>query len=127
MDFNELATAQAHALGAECNIRSPINGEPTDVFITVMGSDSREWRAAKKAQTSQIIKAKSEDNEASLDFDKMDVDALVSVTLDWRGIVKDGEEFKFTKANARELYADAPSVVAQLLKFLGNGENFTSG
>lgn len=127
MDFKDLATAEAHAAGAECNILNPLTNEPTDVFITVMGSDSREWRAAKKAQMSQIIKAKSEDKEASLDFDKMDVDALVSVTLDWRGIVKDGEEFKFTKAHARELYADAPSVVAQLLKFLGNGENFTRG
>jgi hypothetical protein len=127
MDFAQLATAQAHAQGAECNIKNPLNGEPTDVFITIMGADSREWRAAKKAQTSQILKAKSQGKEESLDFDKMDVDALVSVTLGWRGIAKDGEDYEFNKKNARELYQDAPGVVTQLLEFLGDGENFISG
>ena len=127
MDFAQLATAQAHAEGAECNIKNPLNGEPTDVFITIMGSDSREWRAAKKNQTSQILKAKSQGKEESLDFDRMDVDALLSVTIDWRGIIKDGEEFEFNKKNARELYQDAPGVVSQLLEFLGNGENFIGG
>lgn len=127
MDFAQLATAQAHAQGAECNIKNPLNGEPTDVFITIMGADSREWRAAKRAQTSQILKAKSQGKEDSLDFDKMDVDALVSVTLDWRGIAKDGEDYEFSKKNARELYQDAPGVVTQLLEFLGTGENFISG
>ena len=57
----------------------------------------------------------------------MDVDALVSVTLDWRGIAKDGEDYEFSKENARELYQDAPGVVTQLLEFLGTGENFISG
>ena len=127
MDFTELATAQAHAQGAECNIKNPLTGEPTDVYILIMGADSREWRAAKKSQTSQILRAKSQGNEDSLDFDKMDVDALVSVTLDWRGIAKDGEDYPFDKKNARALYQDAPSVVSQLLEFLGNGENFING
>jgi hypothetical protein len=127
MDFAQLATAQTHAQGAECNITNPLNGEPTDVFITIMGADSREWRAAKKAQTSQILKAKSQSKEEGLDFDKMDVDALVSVTLEWRGIAKDGKDYEFSKKNARELYQDAPGVVTQLLEFLGNGENFISG
>lgn len=127
MDFAQLATAQAHAQGAECNIKSPLNGEATDVFITVMGADSREWRAAKKAQTQQILKAKSLGKEEALDFDKMDVDALVSVTLSWRGIAKDGEDYEFSEKNARELYRDAPGVVTQLLEFLGDGENFISG
>jgi len=127
MDFKDLATAQAHAAGAECNILNPLTNEPTDVFIKIMGSDSKEWRAAKKVQTSQILRAKSQSKEESLDFDKMDVEALVSVTLDWRGIVKDGEDYKFTRANARKLYEDAPSVVTQLLEFLSSGENFTNG
>lgn len=127
MDFAQLATAQAHAQGAECNIKNPLNGEATDVFITVMGADSREWRAAKKAQTQQILKAKSQGKEDSLDFDKMDVDALVSVTLAWRGISKDGQDYECDAKNARALYQDAPGVVTQLLEFLGDGENFISG
>jgi len=127
MDFNKLATAEAHGQGAECNILDPTTREPTDVFIKIMGADSKEWRNAKKKQTSAILRAKSQGKEDGLDFDKMDVEALVSVTLGWSGIVSEGAEYEFNKANARKLYENAPSVVSQLLDFLSNGANFTNG
>lgn len=127
MEFNSLATAISHEAGAEVNILSPVDGKPTDVFITIQGADSKEWRKQKKKQTSLIIAAKANDKMQDLDYDAMDVDALVAVTLGWRGIVKDGEEFKFTKANAKELYNQAPAVVEQLISFLGDSANFTKG
>jgi len=127
MDFKQLATAESHGEGAECNILDPITGESTDVFITIMGADSAAWRAQKKKQTNAVIAARSSGKHGELDFDKMDVDALVAATIGWRGIVSDGEEYKFTKANAKKLYENAPSVVSQLLEFLSNGANFTGG
>ena len=127
MDFNQLATAQAHGEGAECNILDPVTREPSDVYIKIMGADSKEWRAAKKKQTSAILRARSQGKEDALDFDKMDVEALLSVTIGWRGIISDGEEYEFNKTNARKLYENAPSVVNQLLDFLSNGANFTNG
>jgi hypothetical protein len=127
MDISLLATAESHGEGAECNILDPVTREPTDVFIKIMGADSKEWRAQKKKQTNAVLEARSQDKAKSIDFDAMDVDALVAVTLDWRGIVSNGEDYPFTKANAKNLYQNAPNVVSQLLVFLADGANFTKG
>jgi len=97
MELNSLRTVESHEAGAECNILSPVDGSPTDVFIKIKGSDSKEWRNAKKNQTSQIIAAKSGGKDIDLDYDKMDVDALVAVTMDWSGIVDNGEPYPCSK------------------------------
>ena len=56
----------------------------------------------------------------------MDIEALVNATIDWRGLVDNKKQVKFSKDIAHELYENSPSVVRQLIEFLGNGENFTS-
>lgn len=127
MDFNDLATAQSHGNGAEINILSPVDGKPTDVYITIMGIDSKEWRAAKKAQTSQIITARADGKMEDLDYDRMDAEALAKITLGWKGIAKEGKEYKFSYENALSLYLDAPAVVSQLIEFVSNRENFIKG
>lgn len=127
MDFDNLATLAAHEAGAEVNILSPVNGSPTDVVIKIKGPDSKEWRREKKRQTSKIIQAKAEDKLEALDYETMDVEALVAVTIDWRNITKGGKPYKCTKANAKALYSQSPSIVHQLLSFLADGVNFTKG
>jgi len=134
MDFDKLATVDRHEAGAECNILDPGTGKPTDVFIKIQGADSKAWRAAKKNQTAKIIAARAakkdldgDINDLGIDFDKMDIDALVSVTIDWRGITKGGKPYKFSAENAEALYSQAPSIVRQLLNYIGDGENFTGG
>ena len=42
-------------------------------------------------------------------------------------IKADGEDYEFSKANAKHLYENSPSVVSQLLAFLSDGANFTKG
>jgi hypothetical protein len=127
MEFDNLATSVAHEAGAEVNILSPVDGKPTDVFITIMGADSKEWRKQKKRHTSKIISAKAQNKLEELDYDAMDVEALVAVTVAWRGIVENGKEFKLTKTNAKKLYENAPAVVSQLLEFVSENANFTHG
>jgi hypothetical protein len=134
MDFNKLATVDRHEAGSECNILDPVSGKPTDVFIKVQGADSKAWRAAKKRQTTAIIAARaaSKDDvkaleDLDIDFDTMDIDALVHITMEWRGIEKDGKPYKCTPQNAESLYKQSPAVVRQLLAFLSDGENFTDG
>ncbi len=134
MDFDKLATVDKHEAGAECNILDPATGKKTDVFIKVQGADSAAWRAAKKRQTTAILAARSASKDdvqsidaLDIDFDKMDIDALVIVTMDWRGIDKDGKPYKCTPDNAEKLYSQSPAVVRQLLAFLSDGENFTGG
>ena len=127
MELGSLKTTEIHEVGSECNIKDPATGEPTDFFITVMGADSKVWRSHKKAQTAAIIKARQEDKTEQLDYDKMDVDALVDVTIDWRGLVDNGKEVKCSAKAAKELYESAPRVVSQLLTYIGNNANFTKG
>jgi len=127
MELGSLKTTEIHEVGSECNIKDPATGEATDFFITIMGADSKEWRKHKKAQQAAMIKARQEDKIESLDYDKMDVDALVDCTIGWRGLVDNGEEVKCSKKSAKELYENAPRVVVQLLSYVGNNANFTKG
>lgn len=127
MEFDKLATTASHEAGAEVNILSPVDGSKTDVFIKIQGADSKAWRREKKRQTSKIIAAKAEGKLEELDYDQMDVDSLVAITLDWKGITKGGKKYECTPENARSLYEQSPSIVEQLLRFLGDSANFTQG
>ena len=127
MEFDKLATTASHEAGAEVNILSPVDGSKTDVFIKIQGADSKAWRREKKRQTSKIIAAKAEGKLEELDYDQMDVDSLVAITLDWKGITKGGKKYECTPENARALYEQSPSIVEQLLRFLGDTANFTQG
>lgn len=127
MELGQLETVGKHEAGAEYNVLSPVDGSATDVFINIMGPDSKAWRTAKKKQTAEIIAARAANKADSLDFDRMDIDSLCAVTIGWRGIVKDGEEYKASKKNIRSLYENSPSIVAQLLGFMGDASNFTKG
>ena len=125
MEFDKLATAASHEAGAEVNILSPVDGSPTDVFITIKGGDSKAWRTQRKRQTNASIQAKSEDKLEDLDYEALDVEALVAITIDWRNLTKNGKPYKCTKANAKALYEQSPSIVNQLLTFLVDSGNFT--
>ena len=127
MEFEKLATAASHEAGAEVNILSPVDGSPTDVFIKIKGADSKAWRQQRKRQTSAIVQAKSEGKLEELDYETLDVEALVAITIDWRNLTKGGKPYKCTKANAKALYEQSPSIVQQLLTFLADSGNFTKG
>jgi hypothetical protein len=127
MEFDKLATTASHEAGAEVNILSPVDGSKTDVFIKIQGADSKAWRKEKKRQTSKIIAAKAEGKLDELDFDAMDVASLIAITLDWKGITNRGKKYECTPENAQALYEQSPSIVEQLLRFLGDSANFTQG
>jgi hypothetical protein len=127
MELSNLMTADDHAAGAECNIFSPVNGKKTDVYILIAGADSPIWRKQKRKQTSEIMAAARAKTPTDLDYDKMDIEALVEATISWRGIVKDGKPWEFSKANALQLYTKSPGIVSQLLDFIAEKRNFTKG
>lgn len=127
MEFDKLATAASHEAGAEVNILSPVDGSKTDVFIKIKGADSKAWRVQRKRQTSAIVQAKSEGKLDEIDYDALDVEALVAITIDWRNLTKGGKKYECTPENARALYEQSPSIVQQLLTFLGESANFTKG
>lgn len=127
MEFDKLATTASHEAGAEVNILSPVDGSPTDVFIKIKGADSKAWRQQRKRQTSTIVQAKSEGKLDEVDYDVLDIEALVAITIDWKNLTKGGKKYECTPENARALYEQSPSIVNQLLTFLADSGNFTKG
>jgi hypothetical protein len=127
MELNELCVVDDHEAGKEVRILSPASGKPTDVYITVKGPYSASWRSQKRKQSVAMIRAREEKKLDRLNYDEMDAEALSEVTVSWRGLLKDGEEYAFSKANALSLYKSSPPVVAQLLKVLSDTEGFTKG
>lgn len=127
MELSNLLTVADHEAGAECNIISPVDGKPTDVFILLAGADSSIWRKSKRKQTAEIMAAARSKAPVDLDYDAMDIAALVDATIGWRGIVSDGKPFEFSKENALKLYSGSPGIVNQLLDFIADKRNFTKG
>lgn len=124
MEINDLTTSDKHEAGAEYNVLDN-KGKKTDVFITLQGADSKEWRKQKRKQTAAIMKARAD--ETDIDYDELDVNALVEATISWRGLIKDKKEFPCTAENKKYLYENTPSLVNQLLVFIGDSANFTKG
>lgn len=127
MDLSKLQTVDNHESGAECNILSPVDGKLTDVFIKLKGIDSKEWRKQRKHQTTKLLAAKASGKLEDLDFDNLDIQALVECTVDWKGITENKKPYPFSKENAKDLYENSPYIVQQLLEFIGKRENFTKG
>ena len=127
MELSNLLTAADHEAGAECNIISPVDGKPTDVYILLAGADSSVWRKSKRKQTAEIMAAARSKTPVDLDYDAMDIAALVDATIGWRGIAANGKLYEFSKENALTLYSGSPGIVNQLLDFIADKRNFIKG
>jgi hypothetical protein len=127
MEITALQTTLAHDAGARYRVLSPITGKPTDFYVTIAGIDSKVWRTSKRKQTGVILDAKAAGKLDDVDYDALDVQALVDATISWEGLVRGGVPVECTKENAFDLYSNSPDVVSQLLRFVSDSKNFTKG
>jgi len=130
--FEDLLTAKQHEKGAEMQVISK-EGKALDMYITLMGQDSRAWRnAVAKSQRDALtlsIKEKGKKGKKN-DIDTTDIECetLASVTLGWRGFIdNDGKELKFSKAKIKQLYVFAPYIRDQVDVFVARYGNFIKG
>ena len=128
MDFDSLLTKEAHEEGAEILISNPVTGKTTDLYIKVLGSDSLVWQKSIKRGRNKLISKLSENKEIS-EQDEIDaeIDQLVAVTVDWRGIEREGVPVKFTAKDCKKLYTSSPGVRQQVDKFVSDRTNFIKG
>lgn len=117
MDINQLFTAEAHEEGAEIRIKSPLDGAETDFYITLQGIDSKTYRKAVRKYHRALL------NEE----EGGEIDLLVSITKDWRGLSDGKNDVPFSAEKAKELYTNAPSVTAQMDSFVADRKNFIKG
>ena len=117
MNIDQLYTVDSHEKGAEMQVKDQ-NGNSLDMHITVAGTDSKVFRNAKTEMMRDIV---SDDNS---DKEEIRAKALAAVTLSWRGFLNKGKEFTFSQEKAEKLYINAPYVMDQVDKFIGDRANF---
>lgn len=120
MNLEELYTKELHSTGSKMQLKDE-NGELLDMFITLQGVDSKEFRAAKVKLQRDVLE------DIKGDSDKKRADALASVTKSWEGFKSKGKLLKFSKEKAAQLYFNAPYVMDQADTFINQRVNFTKG
>ncbi len=122
MEFNDLMTRPHHEKGAELNLVDPNTGELTDVFLTVLGSESDAVIDALKEEETARVRAMFSKEE----FDQRghDVKVVLAMVTDWRGIKQDGKDLKYSPAKAKKLFEQTPAIRRQVRNFSGKPSNF---
>ena len=126
MDIEDLYTQQDHDKGAEINILHPVTEEPTDIFIKVVGVDSKRWRKGKAEVAKKLGKMKAEEIQ-DYDMDSLSSECLAAATIGWRGVEKKGKEIEFSESECAKLYQFSPFVYHQVNEFIAKRVNFTKG
>lgn len=81
-------------------ITHPVTFKPTDIVITLVGGDSKEYRNGQAEQFREAAKSKSGKPE---DFDYI---PYLRCVKGWKGLEFEGEELEFSFEKAVELFTD---------------------
>jgi hypothetical protein len=134
MDLSLLQAAET----AEFVPNHPISGDPLDIKIFLVGSDTAEFKAlVRQRMASNLLKdqqTKGKNNakdaariEAELmEAEKRSVDLLVKCTKGWDNVEWEGKALKFSAENAAMLYSN-PTLSwlrEQVDKFIADRGNF---
>jgi len=122
MDIETLYTVEAHEQGAEMQVKGP-DGILTDIYIRLIGVDSKTWRGMVKRKERAMMK---------MSFDEIsDTDdaytLIAEATIGWRGMESGGEPVEFSREKAEQLYQNAPYILDQADKFIATRANFMKG
>jgi hypothetical protein len=120
MNIEDLYTAENHDAGAEMQVKD-YTGKDLDMFITVVGVDSKLFRKVKNELRREILK------DIDADTEGLRAKSQAEVTLGWRGFQSEGEDLEFTQEKAEQLYINAPYLMNQIDQFINNRLNFTKG
>ncbi len=119
MDLSLLVSSDT----ADCVIKNPHNGMPTDIVITVYGMDSEHFRNVMKVAQSAALKAKADGKEPA---EGKDVDAtrLAELTAGWSGIEDGGKVVAYSKKAAIDVYTKSDEIRRQVDRFIFAVGNF---
>lgn len=90
--------------------------EGKEMFISVYGKDSGEYKRAFNARVNKSISSKKKTKTIE-DGTNEAIELLAEITTDWN-IVVDGKKPKYTKAEAVKLYSDWSWVKEQVDQFV---------
>ena len=120
MNIDELYTLERHDAGEEMQVKTE-QGEPLEVWLTLVGIDSKIYRNITNELQSSILK--------NLDADKelLKAQSMAKCTIGWRGMLENGKEIEFDRERVEQLYLNAPYIYEQANDFIVNRLNFTKG
>ena len=129
MDLKNLDLRAAAEKGATLTLRHPVTdedlktskGEP--ITITVLGSDSREFR--RKIDEISRQRQRKKGTPSLAESDRMAAELLASVTRSWFGIEWEGKALECNAENAEMLYRERPWVRHQVDEFVADVGNFS--
>jgi hypothetical protein len=117
--------------GEKLVLLHPSTEEELDITITLMGSDSDEYRTTikKRFEQAQRQQAKSKKgNEIDLDeAEDKSRDLLAKMTLSWENVEEAGKKVSCTFESAKDLYKKYPWIREQVEKFISDRSNFIKG
>ena len=133
-DAASLNTIDACNKPHEIEIRHPVSGIGTGLFISVVGKDGDAYRSRVRAMADDSLRrqamGKSGGADQSLDkLEAKNIDALVAATAGWRTgdekVVQIGaDSLEFNPANARRVYAEILPIRDQVTEAINDLGNF---
>jgi hypothetical protein len=131
-DLGSIDTIEACNKAAEIEIKHPVTGAPTGVFISVLGKDSDAYRSIIRGMADESLKRQAMNKSADTSLDKLEsrnIEALVAVTTGWRTndeptVTVNGTKLDFTAANVRKVYTTLLPVREQVTEAINSLENF---
>ena len=111
--------------GAWFAVPDPITGDATDFELLLLGARSNKFQNRIRAIAREREKAIRQ-GRTYADSDT-DIETLVEITEDWRGLTENGEPVPFSKGTLRDLYKRSPDTRSAIFAFIENAKNFTKG
>lgn len=136
MDLEKFDVVKGANDGFELELLSPKdNSTPLGIFITIMGTDSDEFRKIRSAQNRQRVAKLSKGNRTIVSADEIDaaaIELLVACTKSWRDgtkitITLRGEELPCIPMNVEKLFKAMPWIREQVDVAINDRANFIKG
>lgn len=127
MDLAKLDLTKASNEGAWYTLKHPATGEELSGRIKIIGKDSTKF-----TQLSEEFKRKAlEDMKSTktmaqrMESAQEQSDAiLVACTIDWDGMMLDGQDLAFSESNVKMIYARFPWIKEQIDTAIADRSNF---
>lgn len=113
--------------GEKLVLLHPATEEELDITITLMGSDSDEYRNSIKKRFEQAQRQAKSKKSTDMDLDEAEEksrDLLAKMTLAWENVEEAGKKVTCTLENAKDLYKKYPWIREQVEKFISDRSNF---
>lgn len=133
-NLTQLDTITACNKPVDVQIKNPVTGEPTSVFISLLGRDSDVVRGRMRSYANEEIQADATGSEQS-EIDRAErrtIATLVAATTGWRDGDSDSLEWgddrlEFSAENARKVYAGILPIREQASTAIFNLSLFMKG